>query len=275
MKKYFIFSDVHNHYDALMSDLNKQGFDINNKDHWIISCGDLLDRGPKPLECLTFVNKMLDKNRAICIKGNHEILLEDVYKRNYFSKFDERNGTLTTYKRLAEDLNLIKDNTPDIIKIFESELVQKYLKSLRWFYETEKYIFCHAWIPEEKDWRNGSWENSVWEIPYEHWAKGEIVEEKTIVCGHYHTYSANSKYHDSGLSSIEEVYAKASIKELEIIMSSLKQGTSEYIDIVKKYMDFSPFKDKGIWDLDAQTYFSNQVNVITRSKWMKEVSLKK
>ena len=56
--KYFIFSDVHGFYDELMLALNNAGFDKDNPEHIIISLGDLLDRGPKPLQCLQFVNSI-------------------------------------------------------------------------------------------------------------------------------------------------------------------------------------------------------------------------
>lgn len=54
-KKYFVVTDVHGFYDEMTSALNEKGFDINNPEHIIISCGDLLDRGPKPKECIDFM----------------------------------------------------------------------------------------------------------------------------------------------------------------------------------------------------------------------------
>ena len=46
MKKLFVVSDVHSFYNHLIKALNEKGFDKNNPDHWFVSCGDLLDRGP-------------------------------------------------------------------------------------------------------------------------------------------------------------------------------------------------------------------------------------
>lgn len=43
MDKYFVFSDVHSFYDELMNALDDKGFNINNQEHVIISCGDLFD----------------------------------------------------------------------------------------------------------------------------------------------------------------------------------------------------------------------------------------
>ncbi|MFI3251938.1 MAG: metallophosphoesterase, partial [bacterium] len=57
MKKYFVFSDVHGHYDELMRDLRLAGFDEKNEEHIIVSCGDNFDRGPKSFEMFVFLNE--------------------------------------------------------------------------------------------------------------------------------------------------------------------------------------------------------------------------
>ena len=77
MKRYFVCADVHSYFDELIIALNKAGFDINNKEHIFVSCGDLLDRGNNSIECLDFVNN-LPQDRKILIRGNHEDLLEDI-----------------------------------------------------------------------------------------------------------------------------------------------------------------------------------------------------
>ena len=46
-KKFFVVADVHSFYDEMKQELDTAGFDINNPDHILVSCGDVLDRGPK------------------------------------------------------------------------------------------------------------------------------------------------------------------------------------------------------------------------------------
>ena len=82
MKKYFCFGDVHSFYTELKSSLETAGYDKSNKDHIIVSCGDLLDRGNESIECLNFVNS-LPKSRKILIRGNHEDLLEECINRKF------------------------------------------------------------------------------------------------------------------------------------------------------------------------------------------------
>ena len=46
MPKFFVVSDVHGFYDELLNALDDAGFDSENTDHYLISCGDNFDRGP-------------------------------------------------------------------------------------------------------------------------------------------------------------------------------------------------------------------------------------
>ena len=54
MKEYFVVADVHSFYDEMMAALTNEGFDVNNPDHIVINCGDMMDRGPKSREMLDF-----------------------------------------------------------------------------------------------------------------------------------------------------------------------------------------------------------------------------
>ena len=70
--KFFCFSDVHSHYSYLKEALDKAGFDPNNKNHWIISCGDELDRGDESKQVIEY---LLSLPRKIIIRGNHTDLV--------------------------------------------------------------------------------------------------------------------------------------------------------------------------------------------------------
>lgn len=73
-KKYFVFSDVHGEFDALMQSLQEAGYDASNPEHILVSLGDGFDRGPKSED----VYCLLARNtRNIVIKGNHDEMLEE------------------------------------------------------------------------------------------------------------------------------------------------------------------------------------------------------
>ena len=100
-KKYFIVSDIHSFYTALINNLHKAGFDQNNKDHILIVCGDVFDRGFETLEVYKFL-KSLPKSRCILIRGNHEDLYFDLLKKDYPNSYDYSNGTIRTFAAIAK-----------------------------------------------------------------------------------------------------------------------------------------------------------------------------
>lgn len=105
MKEYFILSDIHSFYDEMIVALNKENFDINNPDHIIIVCGDLLDRGPKSKEVVSFFYDLYNKERVILIRGNHEDLFDEIVEYRRYHSYDLSNGTIKTLGQL---------NTPEM-----------------------------------------------------------------------------------------------------------------------------------------------------------------
>lgn len=80
----FVIGDLHGCYDHLMLLLEYVQFDQQNDR--VFSVGDLIDRGPKSLECL----QLLDQPWFAATKGNHELMMEessisDLHKRHWFS----------------------------------------------------------------------------------------------------------------------------------------------------------------------------------------------
>lgn len=96
--KYFVITDIHSFFDEMIDTLRKAGFDKDNSNHTLVSCGDLLDRGDKSLETLQFINSL---PRKILVRGNHEDLLEECIARKEFYQHDLHNGTLKTVMNLC------------------------------------------------------------------------------------------------------------------------------------------------------------------------------
>ena len=256
MKKYFVVSDVHGFYDELMTTLKEKGFDKKNPDHVFVSCGDLLDRGNKPIDCLKFVNS-LPKKRKILIRGNHEDLLQECLTREDFKNYDISNGTTDTVLWLAAG-NFASQNQT-VGENFETAKTnpdyQKYMKSLIDYAEIGDYIFVHGWIPclntgtryngeprydYKKDWRSGDWSEARWVNGMLAWYDNVRVPDKTIVCGHWHTSFGHSKYHNDGVE-----------------FPNRRSTSPEH-----RYANFDPFIDDGIIALDACTAFSHKVNCV-------------
>ena len=198
MPKLFVISDVHSYYDEMKKSLNEAGFDPNNEDHWLISCGDALDRGPQTQEVIDY---LMGLPRCVLIKGNHDILMEHCINRGYPQSHDHHNGTFRSIIDLAPNAQTFGEACTVAyakVKPFWDKMIN--------YLETDRFVFCHSWIPvncddnhapyhlrnrkfsKNKNWRyahQSEWETSMWVNPLE-MAKNGFGIEKTIVCGHWH-----------------------------------------------------------------------------------------
>ena len=141
--KYFIVADVHGFYDELMKSLEEKGFDKDDPNHTLISLGDLLDRGRKPLDCLKFVNSL---ERKILIRGNHEDLLEELLERKHFWSHDIQNGTADTVFDLT-NIDYYDWDAKVFDDVKQNPELKKYISSIVDFAEIGNNIFVHGWIP--------------------------------------------------------------------------------------------------------------------------------
>lgn len=235
--KYFVSSDIHGFYDEWITALKQNGFELNNPEHKIIVCGDLFDRGHQPKETIDFI--LANKQKFILIRGNHEDLMEDMIKRNSNTVADLKNGTAQTIVDLYPHWMLDELNLSQIAKITK---LQKVLDMCVDYFETDKYIFVHGWIPVFDDcylynpnWRKASlkdWQKARWLNPVEA-RRYEIFEpNKTIVCGHWH---CSALWHDKYPDKYDEFGSGA---------------------------NFNPFIEKQMIAIDACTAYSHKVNVL-------------
>ncbi len=270
MNKFFVMSDIHSFADEMFKALNDKGFDKSNKDHYLIVCGDLFDRGKKPLEVLKFVQSLGD--RFIYVRGNHEDLLfecvDEMIHGYEPSSHHWHNGTFDTILGLCDltrddywrmQVNAINDN--NVFSVIE-ERMKPYLdfinkKSINYF-ETKNNIFVHGWIPGKPDpnndlsyydvygkydiyddnWRTSSfWEYARWKNGMQQYQRGVKEPNKTIICGHWHC-----SWGWSNLLHQREEFPKKT------------EG-----DWLKS---FEPFIDDGIVALDACTAYSGICNCI-------------
>lgn len=190
MKEYFILTDIHSCYDEMIKTLNNNKFDINNKNHIIICCGDLLDRGAKPKEVIDFFYDLMQKERLILIKGNHEDLFKSLIDCGP-APVHAYNGTIDTLCVLTDSKT--NDKVSDMLKNKdENEYIKKMnvlISNSLDFYETNNYVFVHGWIPIflGDDWRKGDrrdWYDARWENGITCGFGGHILNDKIIVCGH-------------------------------------------------------------------------------------------
>lgn len=187
MKRYFVFSDVHGCYDALMNGLNNSGFDLNNNNHIILSLGDNFDRGNHNFEVYQFL-KSIPKDRRILLRGNHEVMLKMLLERKSITASDKLHGTANTYYQLASNLDDIA--IEDVVELM-SEMTN--------YFELGDFIFTHAFIPDDyKNATQDDWDEAVWINSFKRLSTLPKIN-KTIVVGH----RFSSFFH-----GIDEIYIK-------------------------------------------------------------------
>lgn len=254
MKQYFCISDVHSYYDAMIKALNDKGFDINNDEHILVSCGDFFDRGTQSRECLEYIMD-LPEHRCILIRGNHDDLLEDCCQRGYAQSHDYSNGTWSTIKALGYNGT---ESDSRVICAQAYGALEEYRASLRDYYETEHFIFVHGWIPtalqdtsgwwselSEKhlycsDWReldSQYWDVARWTNGMKAWKQGAREPNKTIVCGHWHC-----SYGWSHIDQQRKEFPPKNHKDWE--------------------KSFEPYVKEGIIAIDACTAYTGFVNCV-------------
>lgn len=235
--KYFVSGDIHGFFDEWQKALKEKGFDLNNPNHKIIICGDLFDRGRQPKEIIDYI--LAHEDKIILVRGNHEDLLEDMIRENYSSCVDEKNGTKQTIDDLRRILNL--NDKYSMLEVSQKSNLQYVVDKCVNYYETEHYIFVHAFIPLSDDWKYDKywryaspkrWKEARWinpVIPY----KNKVYDpDKIIVCGHWH---CSALWHEVDPNKYDEFGPKA---------------------------NFEPFISEHIIAIDACTSYSKKVNVV-------------
>ncbi len=245
MPKYFVISDIHGFYYEMRRALDEAGFDPDNEEHWLVTCGDHFDRGPEPTEVMKY---LLHLPRKILVRGNHESLLVDCCERGDALMHDYHNGTYDTVCEIGG-----AGHGYDFDECCTRTLARThmFLDSMVDYFETKNYIFVHSWIPLvccdnlpkhyvngrkfefNPDWRNASakdWEAARWGNPFHMAARGLNQTGKTIVFGHWHC--------STGWANAE--------------------GRSEF----GKDAKFEPYYGDGFISIDACTAHSGKCNVI-------------
>ena len=123
----FVIGDIHSHYDEMMELFEMVHFDFNND--LLISLGDLVDRGTKPIEVVEEVMKI---KRFIHILGNHDewcyqYLLNKVAPIKWLS-----NGGRSTYEAYQ--------NNPE----YREKHLSFFKNAKLYFIDINNRLFVHA-----------------------------------------------------------------------------------------------------------------------------------
>ena len=215
-QKFFVTSDIHSGYTPLKKALDEKGFDPNNETHWLVVCGDCFDRVGESKELLKY---LMSLKRKILVKGNHDLLLEELCIRGFPYSHDKSNGTIRTVQDISGKYS-VYDFAEACDITFKK--TARYRELLVNYFETKNYIFVHSWIVVNKvgidtyeyreDWRNATdseWEEAMWGNPFKKWQEGLNKTGKIIVFGHFHTsyqWAKDGKCSEFGEDAIWEPF---------------------------------------------------------------------
>lgn len=201
---YFVFSDVHGEYQALLNALKEAGYDENNPTHILISLGDNFDRGPHSKKIWQY----LRARKAICVKGNHDVMFQEFLEKGSDGEFVLfnilHNGLGATIKSFSgADMDVVSMDMLNKAKnAINRDSILKWLQNLPLYYETENFIFCHAGInPMLDDWKATSEDYMLWDIQDSH--KACFNTNKIVVIGHHHAFRVRENGIKAGMPDIE------------------------------------------------------------------------
>ena len=243
--RYYVTADVHGFYTIMEKALEEAGFFDDEGQHKLIILGDLFDRGNEAIRMMEFVLGLMEEDRVILIRGNHEDLFEEMVTTDDGVPLlhHVRNRTYDTAIQLTEHRHFSANLWPGRFarEARETPFYTRIIPSMLDYYETEHYIFVHGWIPCERSskgysyypgWRDAGtarWKSARWINGID--AAQSSRAEKTVVCGHWHASYGHARY--------------------------AKKGTEFGADA-----DFSPYFGPGIIAMDACTAYSGKINVI-------------
>lgn len=198
--KYFIISDIHGDFNALITALKENQYNPSDPTHQLISLGDNFGRaqtGQKSKGVWKYLISSIHYNKPICIRGNHESMLLDIFKKGYIDYTDIRNGEDKTISSFAHCS--IRRARSDYEKIQEAANtgVKEWIEKLPWYFEGKTFICTHGWLPQQslisdltsftsEDWHIASWCHTV--QSFDQFQKiYPNGQDKLLVVGHWST----------------------------------------------------------------------------------------
>lgn len=186
----------------MLKSLEEAGFDPSNKDHFLIVVGDITDRGGEAYTHILYLKDLVDKGKAIVLKGNHDNFILGFLK-NIDQGFNwMHNGLNTTIDDLVHETKSFetyclftnKEMNTSTFGEWQRINAAKIKRELPWlkdwfqnlpnYFETKHYAFTHGIVNQNiEDWRNSDWSDCHWARP-EDYIDFHNPTGKHLVVGH-------------------------------------------------------------------------------------------
>lgn len=158
-RRLLVSSDGHGRYYEFISALKKSKYD--SKYDTLIYLGDAIDRGPHGKKFLRKLMQLEQKDGAIVLLGNHELMFLDTILGNFPLMYYIKNGGLPTLKSFGIDIEKRRYTQYELFKIIGEDLINWLLKRPL-YYQTDRYIFVHAGIKPDIPINKQSRDDLLW-----------------------------------------------------------------------------------------------------------------
>lgn len=181
-KELFVIGDVHGQITMLKEMLAHWDEEMQT----LLFLGDIADRGEDSKACLELVHELVTEEKAICLKGNHEEMLQKflLFPEEKYEHY-RINGGMETLRDLLPETSLQNTSPEELAQKVQKEYpwLLPYLESLPLYKEWGKFVFVHAGVDLSlSNWKDSSPRDFVWirEEFYRH----QNQTGKTFVFGH-------------------------------------------------------------------------------------------
>lgn len=152
--RYYAIADLHGRFD-LLEKAHNLILDTHTSDepYHIITMGDYIDRGPDSRLIIEYLMNESSGNTFISLKGNHEDMMVQTIRKPLDPDWWLGNGGNTTMKSYGSEVKVspyygIPPVGWDPHVVYPSHV--DWIANLPYYYETEKHVFVHAGIPDDK-----------------------------------------------------------------------------------------------------------------------------
>lgn len=259
LNKYFVFSDVHGEYNALIQALEEAGYDKHNPKHKLVSCGDAFDRGPDSVKIYRF----LKETKAICVRGNHDNFFIEYLEKGMDGEFVLFNilhnglgATIKSFTGINDEVFNVRNL--DVARRNISSDVLKWMKQMPLYFETSTFVFVHAGFnPFIKDWRETDEHYMTWDIQDSHRPIPSM--NKICVIGHHHASKVRANGIADGAGDFDITTASYSTNYSP---DGHYGGTSHRIKSYGNKDENRPYINSNKIAIDGMTNITGKVNVI-------------
>ena len=232
MQRTIVLGDIHGEYDKLKNLLSKCNFDYDNDT--LIQLGDIVDRGPKPFECIF---ELLKIKYLICIQGNHDYaFLEWIKSGSHL--FDGNGGSSIT----MIEWGLLED--------YEKTIAENFFYNQKLYHiDSQNRLFVHAGIS----------------LDYE-----ELLAKDLLWTRRFFDYVLSSQKNKlpKKTQKWHEIYIGHTPT---LCFNRSKKGTISYNNSNKKIGTTLPINIHNVWNLDTGGCFAGGVltamDIDTKEIW--------